>query len=57
MDDPCDLVLVEHPLERSLVGDVALDDPNPVGVVAQHEVESVARLAGIEADDLDLLVQ
>ena len=52
MDDPRDLVLVEHPLERVEVGDVAADERHAGCVLAEHEVEPRRVLAEVVADDV-----
>ncbi len=57
MDDARDLVLVERPLDGGELGDVALDDLEPVEVVAEHELEAVARVAEVVADDVVTVVE
>ncbi len=52
MDDPRDLVLVEHPLERVELGDVAADERHAGRVVSEHEVEPRRVLAEVVADDV-----
>ncbi len=51
MDDARDFVLVECALDRGEVRDVALDDLDPAGVVAEHELETAAVVAEVVADD------
>ena len=52
MDDAADLVLVEDPLERSEVGDVALRERDLRELAGrQDELEPRAVLAQVEGDD------
>ena len=57
VDDARDLVLVERPLDRGELGDVALDDLEPVDVVAEHELEAMAGVAEVVADDVVAVVE
>ena len=51
MDHARDRVLVEGALERREIGDVALDELDAACVVAEHELEPVAGVAEVVADD------
>ena len=51
VDDPRDLLLVECPLERREIGDVAPDQLDAGAVAAEHELEAAAIVAEVVADD------
>ena len=57
MDDAGDLVLVQHPLERGQLGDVAPDELDLGHVIPEDELEAMPGVAEIEADDADAGVE
>ncbi len=57
MHDPGDLPVVEGSFQELEIGDVAADDGDAVGVVAEDELEARPVVAEVVADDLRAVLE